>query len=135
MLIMVNFVKNFDLYPPAHIYAGMQQGKAEKRAVALCEELYRFIPGDKPHILGELRSAWRDVIVLQNMANNCPIKINPDYVKKVLDNFQDWAIKANDETARVFKQHPDLQKWRETGGIVLNKEIKSWVYDIAQRLK
>lgn len=126
MILMNNWVENTALYPPAHIYAGKPQGKQEKNAVRICEELYKFNHGNKPNVLGELRSAWRDVVVTSIMNANYDVKI--EYIDKVQGTFLFWALIANRELQKLCKQHPDLAGWYKPWALK-NQEIKSYLYD------
>ena len=128
-VLMGNWVNNTALYPPAHIYAGMSQSKVEKNAIRICEELYRFNFGDSPNVLGELRSAFRELCVMTHVENQHPthMKLREEHVAEVKGTFMYWALNAVREMDRVFKQHQDLWKWYNNFKLK-KSEIVDWVY-------
>ncbi|ARW57515.1 hypothetical protein FDI23_gp092 [Serratia phage CHI14] len=127
---MNNWVQNTSIYPPAHIYAGKPQGKQEKAAVRICEELYKFNHGTKPNTLGELRSAWRELIITEKMEQSGPshMSICPEYWAQVIGTFLYWAREARREMDSVFKQHQDVWAYYKPWALK-DKEIVQWVYD------
>ena len=126
-ILMGNWVNNTAYYPPAHIYAGMVQGKAEKNAIRICEELYRFNFGDSPNVLGELRTAFRELDVMIHMKNAYPshMELRNEHVAEVFGTFLYWALRANQDMERIYKPHQDLWKWYNASKLT-NREIKDW---------
>lgn len=105
-----NWIAQSAVYPPAHIYAGMPQGKKEKQAVTVCESLYRFNFGDKPNLLGNLRSAYRELEVIQILGGT----IKKFQLDKIVNEFLDSAKAAIDKMDYVFKQHQDVNEYYKT---------------------
>ncbi|WJZ27966.1 hypothetical protein NCTGTJJY_CDS0087 [Serratia phage 92A1] len=130
MLILSNWVANTALYPPAHIYAGKQQGKQEKQAIAICEELYRLNWGDSTNIIGELQEAARAVNVV--CAINYDHKMKHEYINKVFDDFLAKALTVNNALTEIFKKHQDLNKWRKDNLDATNAQIKEAIYTYRQ---
>lgn len=102
-----DWINSVMAYPPGTIYAGKAVGKQEKSAQAICEELYRFNHGKEVNVLGELRSAWRDVQVV----NNLDLDIKPEYLAKVYGEFYFWSSRAVVSMDTVFKKHQDVWKY------------------------
>lgn len=122
MLILCNWVANTQLYPPVHIYAGQPQGKQEKRAVAICEALYKFTWGEERNLIGELREASRAVDVISIM--NRDGRVKKERIEKLFDEYAALAIEVNNRLQEVFKQHQDLNKWYEDHLKVTNQNLK-----------
>ena len=123
MLILSNWVENTTLYPPAYIYAGKAQTKTERNAIAICEELYKLSHGNKPNVLAELRDAWNTTLVVSKL--NYDKSIKPVVIQAAYDNLLEKAIVVNNRLTEVFKQHQDLNKWKNDHLKVSNSELKS----------
>lgn len=130
MLILSNWVANVALYPPAHIYAGKQQGKQEKQAIAICEELYRLNWGDKRNIIGDLQEAFRTTEVMCKI--NYDHKMKHTELNKAFEVLLDAALAVNNAITEVFKKHQDLNKWRKDHLNATNAQIKEAVYSYLQ---
>lgn len=122
MLILSNWVANTQLYPPAHIYAGQPQGKQEKRAIAICEALYKFTWGDDRNLLGELRELSRTIDVLSCL--NYDGRWKKENIEKMYNDYSALAVEVNNRLQEVFKQHQDLNKWYQDNLKVSNQELK-----------
>lgn len=123
MLILSNWVENTTLYPPAYIYAGKAQTKTERNAIAICEELYKLSHGNKPNVLTELRDAWNTALVVSKL--NYDKSIKPVVIQAAYSNLLEKAIIVNNRLTEVFKQHQDLNKWKNDHLKVSNAELKS----------
>lgn len=118
------------VYPPGHIYAGMVQGKQEKLAIKLCEELYKFNHGSSPNVLGELRASWRELEVTMILAENDTenMFILDSYWAKVIGEFLFWAREATTKMDKVFKGHQAVSAYYDEWKLKA-KEINSMLYD------
>lgn len=130
MFILSNWVDNTALYPPAHIYAGMPKGKAEKQAEAICEELYKFNWGKDKNVLGELRELWRHTNVLCTL--NYDGSVKREVMEGQFNKLQDALIEANNKLQEVYKRHQDLNKWYNTNLKVSNAQLKEAIYTYKQ---
>lgn len=130
MIILSNWVDNTALYPPAHIYAGMAKGKAEKQAEAICEELYKFNWGKDKNVLGELRELWRHTNIL--CALNYDGSVKREVMEAQFTKLQDALIEANNKLQEVYKKHQDLNKWYNTNLKVSNSQLKEAIYTYKQ---
>lgn len=130
LLKVRDWVAQTAVYPPGHIYAGMVQGKQEKLAITVCEELYKFNHGNKPNVLGELRASWRELEVTLKMSEsdteNCFVKT--EYWAKVVGEFLFWAREAQAEMDRVFGKHQAVKAYYELWKLKA-KDINSIFYD------
>lgn len=130
MLILSNWVDNTALYPPAYIYAGMAKGKAEKKAEAICEELYKFNWGKDKNVLGELRELWRANTTLSQL--NYDGSVKREVMEQSFDKLLEALIEANNKMQTVFKQHQDLNKWYKDHLQVSNAQLKEAIYTFKQ---
>lgn len=130
MLILSNWVENTTLYPPAHIYAGKPQGKPEKQAVAICEELYKFNCGQDKNVLGELKELWRHGNVLCTL--NYDGSVKREIMEEQFDKLLAALIEANNKLQTVFKKHQDLNKWYNDHLKVSNAQLKEAIYTYKQ---
>lgn len=125
-----DWVAQTSVYPPAHIYQGMVQGKQEKLAIKLCEELYRFNHGNQPNVLGELRASWRELEVTMKMAESDSenIFVLDSYWAKVIGEFLYWAKEAVHKMDEVYKGHQAVNAYYNEWKLKA-KEINSAMYD------
>lgn len=107
-----NWVEQTRVYPPGHIYAGMPQGKQEKQAVQLCEQLYKFNFGDKRNVLGDLHAAWWTVKAFILTYQRGPyLEPRAEYVDKIFTEFLEAAKASIDAMDKVFKQHQAVNEY------------------------
>lgn len=106
------WIKNVSVYPPAEIYAGLPQGKAEKRAVTICEDLYKFNYGKERNVLSDLRAAWREfevLLILSKTGKFIPVK--QERSDAVCDAFLKSAQTVINRLDAMHKQHQDLNQY------------------------
>lgn len=125
-----DWVAQTSVYPPGHIYQGMVQGKQEKLAIKLCEELYRFNHGSQPNVLGELRASWRELEVTMKMAESDTenMYVLNSYWAKVIGEFLYWAKEAVRKMDEVYKGHQAVNAYYGLWKLKA-KEINSLMYD------
>lgn len=128
------WVEQTSVYPPAHLYAGMPQGKQEKQAVQVCEELYKFNFGNKRNPLGDLRAAWREVEVTAKVYNAPPhLPLREFYLDKIISEFlvaAQVAVGAMDDT---FKKHQAVNEYYKTWRMSY-QDIKKHALELKEQL-
>lgn len=107
--MIAEWVAQTQIYPPAHIYAGMPQAKPEKQAISVCE----FNFGQKRNVLGDLRSAWRELEVLAKLHAE-GLNFKPEYLDKAFGEFILIAADAITSLDQVFKKHQAVNEYYKT---------------------
>lgn len=134
-MIIDQWVEQTSVYPPGHIYAGMTQGKQEKQAVQVCEQLYKFNFGDKRNPLADLRATWREIEVIMLISTVEPIlPIRVEYLDKIFSEFLDAAQNAINEMDKVFKQHQSVNEYYKTWRVSY-QDVKTDALRLKERLK
>lgn len=134
-MIIGQWVEQTSVYPPGHIYAGMTQGKQEKQAVQVCEQLYKFNFGDKRNPLADLRATWREIEVIMLISTVEPIlSIRVEYLDKIFTEFLEAAQNAINEMDKVFKQHQAVNEYYKAWRVSY-QDVKIHALQLKERLK
>ncbi|BBK09392.1 hypothetical protein [Klebsiella phage 05F01] len=116
MNFLQEWIDNTRVYPPNHIYQGMAQGKQEKQAMAVCEEIYKFNFGDKKNFLGDLHLVWHEFHCFVNVYLAPPfIEVREEYVNNLCDKLLSEIQSSVSAMDSVFKKHQ-----------AVNEYYKSW---------
>lgn len=131
---ITNWISNI-AYPPVRIYAGKPQGKQEKAAIKICEEIYSLTyEPPKKNVLGDMKSSWRELEVSLRMIETMEDPhIKTQYFHKQCDNFLSDAQNAINAMDNVFKKHQDLNQYYK-GIRVSYQEIKSVIDKIKHEM-
>ncbi|HCQ0858776.1 TPA: hypothetical protein OGU99_000702 [Escherichia coli] len=115
---LVQWVEKTKVYPPSELFfqADSKQAKAEKRVVAICEDLYKL----EVHTLSDMHTAFT---VLANAAKRDIHNMKMKYIEElcgVLAFHVDYSVNALDA---MHKKDPILQAYYK-GWSVKAKELK-----------
>lgn len=118
MIKLTEWVEKTKIYPPSELFfqADSKKAKAEKRIVAICEDLYKL----EVHILSDMRSAFT---VLSNAVKRDVHNMKMKYVQEmcgVLAFHIDHSVQALDT---MHKKDPILQAYYK-GWSVKAKDLK-----------
>lgn len=131
MKVIKDWVDNVFLYPPSELFAGKygKDAKAEPRIVQAVETFYRLtVPEGERNLLIELRAAYRDLEVLNNLGL---AEIKPEAIKECTDKFLSVSKDVITVLDVMFKKDQILQEYYSKFSIKHNV-LKSAIYDLTK---
>lgn len=123
------FVNKIRTYPPAIIFFEVygKKAKQEDRIKDLCEPLYRFcFPDNKPNVLGDFYSAFRDFEVLSVMGFE---KINKEPLDQCTMKLMSCAQLAITEVRAMHRKDPLLSEYAKDW-IMTHQEFNTKVHNL-----